>query len=104
MYNYDNLVEALADLKKRGYTLDFNLRGENSKLIANELQLHPEDFVIKEMYRFEGMSNPDDSSVLYAIEAKDGQKGVLVDAYGVYAEAVTPEMAAKLRENLDLSS
>ncbi len=100
MNNYDNLVDALQGLRKKGYTLDFNLHEENNKLVANELQLHPEDFEIKEMHRIEGTSSPDDNSVIYAIESKDGHKGVLVDAYGVYAEALTPEMALKLKENL----
>jgi hypothetical protein len=36
-------------------------------------------------FRFEGPSNPDDMSILYAIEANDGVKGTLVDAYGTYA-------------------
>ena len=56
------------------------------------------DFKITEMYRFEGDSSPDDNSVLYAIESKDGIKGVLVDAYGTYAEAMSPEMAMKLKQ------
>ena len=50
------------------------------------------------MYRFEGDSSPDDNSVLYAIESKGGIKGVLVDAYGTYAEAMSPEMAMKLKQ------
>lgn len=31
---------------------------------------------------FEGMSDPDDMSVLYAIESADGTKGSIVDAFG----------------------
>jgi hypothetical protein len=31
------------------------------------------------------MSDPDDASIVYAIEARDGTKGVLVDAFGLYA-------------------
>jgi len=36
-------------------------------------------------FRFEGDSNPSDSSVLYIIEAKDGLIGYSIDAYGVYS-------------------
>lgn len=96
MKNYQNLVEALNDLKERGYENDFNLKPFCVECASLQLQLHPEDFEIKETYRFEGMSNPDDSSVVYAIESLSGIKGVMVDAYGVYAEALTPEMATKL--------
>ncbi len=45
----------------------------------------PEDLKIIKTYRFEGDSNPDDSSVLYLIEAKDGLIGYTIDAYGVYS-------------------
>ena len=100
MKNYDNLVDALQDLRKRGYILDFNLHGDSKRLIVNKIEMHPEDFVINEMYRFEGMSSPDDSSVIYAIESKEGYKGVLVDSYGMYAEAFTPEMVLKIKEDL----
>ena len=98
MKNYDNLVDALQDLKDRGYVLDYNLHGQSNNLMVNEIELHPDHFQIKEMYRFEGMSNPDDNSVVYAIESNAGDKGVLVDSYGMYAESFTPEMIIKIKE------
>src|SRR5688572_4018732 len=97
MHTYDTLNQALTDLNARGYKEDFNLKPFCLECPTLNLQLKPEDFEIKEVYRFEGMSNPDDSSVLYGIESNDGIKGVLVDAYGVYSDSVTPEMAKKLR-------
>ncbi|NII29475.1 hypothetical protein HB364_30630 [Pseudoflavitalea sp. X16] len=42
----------------------------------------PEDLKIIKTFRFEGESNPDDSSVLYLIEAKDGLIGYTLDSYG----------------------
>ncbi|WP_315824238.1 hypothetical protein [Paraflavitalea speifideaquila] len=33
-------------------------------------------------FRFEGESNPDDSSILYVIEANDGLIGYSLDSYG----------------------
>ena len=98
MKDYNNLVDALQDLKVRGYINDFNLKPYCLECVTLNLQLHPEDFEIKEMYRFEDDSTPDDNSVLYAIESKDAVKGVLVDAYGNYAEALSPEMAFKIRQ------
>ncbi|GAB3908576.1 hypothetical protein GCM10028803_44460 [Larkinella knui] len=97
MQSYDTLVEALEDLNKKGYTLDFNLA--NDALICHQpaLQLRPEQFHITDVFRFEGMSNPDDSSILYAIESTDGQKGTFVSAYGTYADEVSNEMMEKLK-------
>ena len=45
----------------------------------------PEDLTIIRTYRFEGESDPGDSSIIYVIEAKDGMIGYSMDAYGVYS-------------------
>jgi hypothetical protein len=45
----------------------------------------PEDLSIIKTYRFEGDSDPSDSSVIYVIEAKDGLIGYSMDAYGAYS-------------------
>jgi hypothetical protein len=46
-----------------------------------------EDLTIVEHYRFEGARDPDDVSVVYAIETADGIRGTIADAFGVYANA-----------------
>ncbi|MDO6434644.1 hypothetical protein Q4E93_28795 [Flavitalea sp. BT771] len=45
----------------------------------------PEELSILRTYRFEGESNPSDSSILYIIEANDHLIGYSLDAYGVYS-------------------
>ena len=45
----------------------------------------PSDLKIIKVYRFEGNSDPSDSSILYIIEANDGLIGYNMDAYGVYS-------------------
>jgi len=97
MKNYDTLSEAINALLQRGYTYDFNLKSHVLECASLELEIHPEDFEVDEMYRFEGMSSTDDNSILYAISSKKGIKGTLVDAYGVYAENISEEMRKKLR-------
>lgn len=96
MTTYDTLTEALDDLRKQGFTLDFNLKTDHLKCAQTAIELHPADFDIVHVYRFEGMTDPDDSTVLYAIESKTGQRGTLVDAYGPYSAAVSADMAQKL--------
>lgn len=95
--SYDTLSEAIRDLQRRGYSYDFNLKPHCLECASLNLQIHPEDFEIDEVHRFEGMSSTDDNSILYAIVAKDGINGTLVDAYGVYAENISEEMRKKLR-------
>lgn len=46
----------------------------------------PEDLKIIKTYRFEGESDPADSSIIYVIEAKDGLIGYSMDSYGAYSD------------------
>ena len=96
MKSYATLSLAINGLISRGYTLDFNLHSDclEYKLLA--LFWKANEFQVDEVYRFEGMSNPDDNSILFAISVGDGKKGTLVDAYGAYAESLTKEMIDKL--------
>ncbi len=98
MHIYDTVTAALTDLVNRGYNLDFNLTSEALECKSINLQLMPEEFEIEEVYRFEGMTDPADSSVVYAISSNLGNlKGVLVDGYGVYAENISSELLNKLK-------
>lgn len=98
MQVYENLIDALSDLKNRGFTTDFNLAFNTIKCSKTGQSLSPLEFEIVEHYRFEEDTNPSDSSVLYAIKAIQGEmKGVLIDAYGVYGEAISDTMIQKLK-------
>lgn len=99
MKNYDSLVDALDDLRKRGYEADFAT--DTVCLYCGELdiRLNPEEFHVDEVYRFEGDSNPDDSSVLYAISSSTGVKGTLVDGYGAYASTMSFELSKHLNDH-----
>jgi hypothetical protein len=97
MENYDTLSEAMNGLKTKGYTYDFNLCLGHIECNVLKLKIHPEDFEVDQVFRFEGMSSTDDNSILYAISSKKGIKGLLVDAYGVYAENINEAMRQKLR-------
>ncbi len=91
------LSVAIEDLKAKGYTLDFNQQGAHLECKELNRNFKPEEFTITHAFRFEGMSSAGDNSVLYALETADGQKGQLVDAYGVYADSLSPEMIEKFR-------
>jgi hypothetical protein len=94
--SYDTLSEATNSLIKIGYVEDFNLKPDCLECLTSKFQLHPEDFEVDAFYRFEGMSNADDNSIVYAISGKNGIKGILVDAYGVYSSSLNEAMIARL--------
>lgn len=100
MHNYDNLLDALKDLKQRGFTTDFNIAFDKINCNNTGKALSPAEFEIVEHYRFEGDTDPDNSSVLYVITALDGSlKGVLINAYGVYSDAISDNLIQKLKMN-----
>jgi len=99
MISYDTVSEAVNGLKKRGYTIDYNLNFDCITCNDAPAPLKPSEFEIAEVYRFEGESDPADEAVVYAIEGKDGEKGVLVGGYGISADEMTDEMAKKLTIN-----
>ena len=97
MENYQTMVEALAGLKERGFSLDFNLTNGALHNSTENIVLQPEDFRICEVHRFEGMSDPGDNSVVYGIESdKYGIKGVFVNGYGVYSDDISDQLLKKL--------
>ncbi len=96
-HSYDTLSEALNDLAKRGFTKNFNIQSDCIECKEIELKLHPDDFEIVEVYRFEGNSNPGDEEVVYAIESKGRVKGVFVTAYGIYSDELSNELIQKLK-------
>ena len=80
MHNYTTVTDTLNALKEESYTLDFNLKPDCLECNSPDIKLYP-----------------DDSSIIYAISSKDGLKGTLMDAYGVYADSLTTSMIDKLK-------
>ena len=83
-------------LNDEGYTAQFTFR--EGALHADNKTFRPEDLIINEEFRFEGESNPDDMSILYAIEASDGTKGAVIDAYGTYSDNELGEFMKGVKE------
>ncbi len=93
---FETLSEAMNDLKQRGYVYDFSLNPDAIECKSLSHSFGPADFHVDEIHRFEGKTNPDDSSILFAITSASGIKGLLVDAYGVYAASLNEEMIKRL--------
>lgn len=99
---FATLGEALEALKGQGYDESFIIDDHGMHGMENRDRIKPEDVTIVQYHRFEGASNPDDMSVVYAIETADGRKGTLVDAYGTYTNPEVDRFvkSAKLKEGL----
>lgn len=100
MKTYNNLVEATNDLMKRGYTENLSLEGDTIDDKDKDIHMTADDIEIDEFYRFEGPSNPSDMSIVYAVTSKKYDiKGVLVNAFGTYANNSSSAIQAKLNHD-----
>lgn len=97
--DYDTVTEAMVDLKKLGYTVDFSILTDQECLVCHltATVLSPNDFEIDSFYRFDGNSDPGDEMVIYAISSKiTNLKGIVVNGYGVYGDSKSSAIVKKL--------
>ncbi|WP_348797378.1 hypothetical protein [Flavobacterium adhaerens] len=92
-YHYTTVLEALTDLKKNGFSHDFNQHHE--LIITN-----PENYSIVHIYRYEGDSDPDEEAIVYGIKSISGDNGVFVSGFS----ANSSSKAAVFLENLSLKN
>ncbi len=93
----NTLVETLQNLRKQGYVCDFLLNGGKIHCKDTDEKFNANELLIDRVYRFEGESNPDDMSVLYAISSSNGTKGIIVDAYGTYEDEELGEFMKRVK-------
>ncbi len=87
IFTEKTLVEVIEILRSRGYTEDFNLLEENLSYSRQGEEVNISDIVIDRIYRFTGLNDVGDESILYAMRnVKDGVKGILVNGYGTYTD------------------
>jgi hypothetical protein len=79
-----------------GYDDDFKISDKGLRSLKTEKLYQPEEVEICNFFRFEGQSDPNDNTIMYVIETKDGLKGTIVDAYGPYADRTLSEFMSKV--------
>lgn len=92
-YHYTTVLEALEDLKEKGFHHDFNLD-------TDAIKSNPDDYSVEHVYRYEGDSDPDEESVVYGIISISGKKGVFVAGFSANSD----DEAAKILEKLFIES
>ena len=91
-------MPAILRLERAGYTAEFVVEdGGTLRASGTGRRYAATDARIRDYYRFEGASDPDDMSVIYAVEMADGTRGVLVDAYGSYSDPAIAAIVARMR-------
>ncbi len=83
----NSLSMVMSKAVKNGYTESFKVGSRGLMPQSDSERVYtPEQIQVINFYRFEGESDPGDNAIMYQIETSDGLKGVLVDAYGMYAD------------------
>lgn len=96
---YSTLAEASSELKNRGFNANLKVN-ENEKLVdSNGNQFNPAQVTLVEFHRFEGMSNPADSTIIYALEIESGEKGTVIDSFGADGSEATSEFMKKVKQD-----
>jgi len=70
----------------KGYTASYQMEDDKLKDLSTGKLFTASQVTIFDEYRYEGMSNPADMSILYAIHTEDGGKGTLLIPYGPTAD------------------
>lgn len=85
----ETVTEAMARLRERGFRHDFSAIG-GGRLRCGECgaEIDPAAVRIEEIVRFEGVSDPGDESILFALSCACGHDGLYSAPYGPDA---TPE-------------
>lgn len=93
----NTVSEVVEMLRKEGYIEDFGMTKHGFAAGNSHERLSPDQIKIRKVFRFEGDSDPDDMSVIFAMETADGVKGILIDAYGTYAGNESEELSEFLK-------
>ena len=94
--NEETLKRVVDELSRRGYTEHFKAVEGGLQALGTGQRFEPKDLVIRGYYRFEGISDPDDMAIAYALETSSGVRGILVDAFGVYSDPTTSEVLRRV--------
>jgi hypothetical protein len=92
--SYATVSEAIDELYQQGFTTDFNL--EENYRYGNSEKLDADKLETKEIYRYEGNSDPVDEATVYGLQSKTGLKGVLVTGYGISTDNFSSAILNKL--------
>ena len=93
-----SLSSCINKMKADGFNEDFQVTKKGLTNYSEEKFYNPEQVKIVNFYRFEGVSDPGDNSILYVIETDDGTRGTLVDAYGAYSDSSVSKFIVDVEE------
>jgi hypothetical protein len=96
-----NLSNSITAFDEEGFTEHFAVRGNQLVALESGAQFDASEVVIRRVERFEGVSDPDDMSIVYAIETRSGLRGTLTDAFGVYSNPAVSDFVSRAESRVE---
>lgn len=75
-------IEKIDEYTAKGYTSNYKMQDGQFLDIEKDLYLNASEIIIDDEYRYEGMTNPDDLSILYILRVPNKSKGTILLPYG----------------------
>jgi hypothetical protein len=100
-HNLKPMNEVMAELEEKGFSHDFRIVGNRLLNNKSKKSFSSEEVFLVEQYRFEGESDPGDSSILYALETITGEKGIAINTYGADADLETNEFLLRIENRIN---
>jgi len=93
----DTLGDRMRQLHAAGWTEQLSVSDGGLRCDGCGCWAAPEDVGVDEVYRFEGVSDPGDESILFAISMPCGHRGAFPAAYGKDTEPDVVDVVTRLR-------
>jgi hypothetical protein len=93
---YNDFADAVESFKEKGFTYTYHLDDNSISCKELEKEFSPLDLTIVESYTHDSGTDPGSESTVYAIESKKGDKGLLIIAYGMYADPSKAKLIDRL--------
>lgn len=94
----NSMVDVLNSSTLSEFTTQFRITEQGLISSTSKKTYQPNQIKVEHFYRFEGESNPDDSAILYAIETDAGEKGTIIDAYGMDNDSLVTDFMKQVEE------
>lgn len=83
-HNTTPLLLKIKALKDIGYSQEYQITEEGLQNLDTGNIFQPSQIKIMDHFRYEGASDSKAMAVLYTLVANNGEKGIVIDAFGTY--------------------
>lgn len=97
-HDLSSAIQVLTHLGELGFRGDFKVQGQKLVSADASAEFTPDRLALIASYRFEGPSNPDDNTIIYALRADDGTGIVICDSFGPASSQALSKLLEGVRD------